>query len=116
MKSIILAGSKGIGKGIADAIGEIEFVEEVITTSTNDLDTSKLKDVKDFVNYHKYTDILVLNTGGPPAKDFFEIEEEEWIKYFNQLFYSFVYILQKLHINDGGYIFLISSNHYKANV
>ena len=39
MKSIILAGSKGIGKGIADAIGEIEFVEEVITTFSNDLDT-----------------------------------------------------------------------------
>jgi 3-oxoacyl-[acyl-carrier protein] reductase len=41
------------------------------------------------------------------------VTEDEWYKYHNQLFYSFVYILQNLHINDGGYIFLISSHQIK---
>ena len=54
-----------------------------------------------------------MNTGGPPAKDFYDITEDEWFKYYNQLFYSFVYILQNLNINDGGYIFLISSHQIK---
>ena len=54
-----------------------------------------------------------MNTGGPPAKDFYDITEDEWFKYYNQLFYSFVYILQNLNINGGGYIFLISSHQIK---
>ena len=111
MKAIVLAGSKGIGKGISDKLNEI--TEEIVVTSSSDLDTSDISQVKDFVKSQKETDILVLNTGGPPAKDFFDITEDEWLKYYNQLFYSFVYILQNLHINDGGYIFLISSEQIK---
>jgi 3-oxoacyl-[acyl-carrier protein] reductase len=111
MKTIVLAGSKGIGKGIYDKLEEIS--DEIITTSSSDLDTSNIEQVKKFVKEQKETDILVLNTGGPPAKDFFTITEDEWLKYYNQLFYSFVYILQNLHINDGGYIFLISSQQIK---
>ena len=111
MKAIVLAGSKGIGKGISDKLNEI--VDKVVATSSSDLDTSDINQVKRFVKEQKETDILVLNTGGPPAKDFFDITEDEWLKYYNQLFYSFVYILQNLHINDGGYIFLISSQQIK---
>ena len=54
--------------------------------------------------------LYVLNTGGPPAKEFFDITQEDWLHYFYQLFYGFVYLLQNIHINDNGYIFLISSN------
>jgi 3-oxoacyl-[acyl-carrier protein] reductase len=111
MKSIVLAGSKGIGKGISDQLQSI--CDNVISTSSSDLDTSNIEQVKSFVEEQKETDILVLNTGGPPAKNFFDVTEEEWLKYYNQLFYSFVYILQNLHINDGGYIFLISSHQIK---
>ena len=111
MKAIVLAGSKGIGKGISDKLNEI--VDEIVATSSSDLDTSDINQVKRFVKEQRETDILVLNTGGPPAKDFFDITEDEWLKYYNQLFYSFVYILQNLHINDGGYIFLISSQQIK---
>lgn len=111
MKAIVLAGSKGIGKGITDELSVI--CNEVVSTSSKDLDTSNIDQVKDFVSNQKQTDILVLNTGGPPAKDFFKISEDEWFKYYNQLFYSFVYILQHLKINDGGYIFLISSHQIK---
>ena len=111
MKAIVLAGSKGIGKGISDELNLI--CDEVISTSSSDLDTSNIEQVKEFVSEQQETDILVLNTGGPPAKDFYDITEDEWFKYYNQLFYSFVYILQNLNINDGGYIFLISSHQIK---
>ena len=111
MKAIVLAGSKGIGKGISDELNLI--CDEVISTSSSDLDTSNIEQVKEFVREQQETDILVLNTGGPPAKDFYDITEDEWFKYYNQLFYSFVYILQNLNINDGGYIFLISSHQIK---
>ena len=111
MKAIVLAGSKGIGKGISDELNLI--CDEVISTSSSDLDTSNIEQVKEFVTEQQETDILVLNTGGPPAKDFYDITEDEWFKYYNQLFYSFIYILQNLNINDGGYIFLISSHQIK---
>ena len=104
MKSIVLASSRGIGKGIADELESIS--SEVIRTSSKDLDTSDIDNVKDFVSKNNETDILVLNTGGPPAKDFYDITEEEWLKYYNQLFYSFVYMLQNIKVRDGGYIFL----------
>ena len=111
MKSIVLAGSRGIGKGIADELESIS--SEVIRTSSKDLDTSDMDNVKSFVSENKETDILVLNTAGPPAKDFYEITEEEWLKYYNQLFYSFVYMLQNIKVKDGGYIFLMSSFNIK---
>ena len=111
MKSIVLAGSRGIGKGIADELESIS--SEVIRTSSKDLDTSDIDNVKSFVSENKETDILVLNTAGPPAKDFYEITEEEWLKYYNQLFYSFVYMLQNIKVRDGGYIFLMSSFNIK---
>jgi len=108
MKAIVLAGSKGIGKGISN---ELKLIcDEVVTTSSSDLDTSNIEQVKEFVGEHQETDVLVLNTGGPPAKSFHDVTEEEWLKYFNQLFYSFVYILQNIKISNGGYIFLISSH------
>tara|TARA_Y100000768_G_scaffold1265_1_gene1007 strand:+ start:3835 stop:4479 length:645 start_codon:yes stop_codon:yes gene_type:complete len=111
MRAIVLAGSKGIGKGISDELTSI--CDEVISTSSKELDTSNIDQVKSFIKKNNNTDILILNTGGPPAKDFFTITEKEWLKYYNQLFYSFIYILQNLKINNGGYIFLISSHQIK---
>tara|TARA_Y100001970_G_C14148837_1_gene811467 strand:+ start:604 stop:1260 length:657 start_codon:yes stop_codon:yes gene_type:complete len=110
-KAIITGGSKGIGKAITEKIRELDF--NVISTSSKQLDTSNLDQIKLFVDQEKETDILVLNTGGPPAKDFYDIKEDEWLKYFYQLFYSFVYLLQNMHIKDNGFIFLISSHTIK---
>jgi len=110
-KAIILAGSSGIGKAIANSLKAIKL--EVITTSSSELDTSNLDQVKKFINVQKNTDILVLNTGGPPSKNFFDITENDWNKYHSQLFLSFTILLQKLKINKGGYIFLISSYNIK---
>ncbi len=110
-KAIVLGGSRGIGKAISDSLKSLNF--EVFAASKEDIDTSNLEFVKKFLDTHKETDILVLNTGGPPAKEFFEVTEDEWNKYHNQLFLGFCLILQKIQVNEGGYIFLISSSVIK---
>ena len=97
MKAIVLAGSNGIGKGISDELNLI--CDEVISTSSKDLDTSNIKQVKEFVSKEKQTDVLVLNTGGPPAMDFDNITKDDCMKYHNQLFYGFFLLLQNLKLN-----------------
>lgn len=110
-KAIVLAGSRGIGKGISDSLKQLDL--QVVSTSTKNLDTSDLVSVQKFIDREKYADILVLNTGGPPAQDFKDITRGDCEKYHNQLFYSFFKILQEIHLNDNGYIFLISSYNLK---
>ena len=110
-KAIVLGGSRGIGKAISDSLKTIDV--DVIATSQKDIDTSNLNSVKEFLKINNETDILILNTGGPKPKPFSTVTEEDWNKYHNQLFLGFVTILQNIKINDGGYIFLISSNVIK---
>ncbi|MCH8914292.1 MAG: SDR family oxidoreductase [Thaumarchaeota archaeon] len=109
--AIVLGGSRGIGKAISESLKSIEI--DVFAASRNDIDTSDLNSVKKFLEKHNQTDILVLNTGGPAPKQFSTITEDDWQLYHNQLFLGFCTILQKIKINDGGYIFLISSNVIK---
>ena len=110
-KAIVLGGSRGIGKAISDSLKTIDV--DVIATSQKDIDTSNLNSVKEFLKINNETDILILNTGGPKPKPFSTVTEEDWNKYHNQLFLGFVTILQNIKVNDGGYIFLISSNVIK---
>ena len=110
-KAIVLGGSRGIGKAISDSLKSIEI--DVFTASQKDIDTSNLDSVRKFLELHNKTDILVLNTGGPALKPFKTITEEDWNLYHNQLFLGFVTILQNIKVNDGGYIFLISSSVIK---
>ena len=110
-KAIVLGGSRGIGKAISDSLKSIKI--DVFAASKRDIDTSNLDSVKKFIDKNNETDILVLNTGGPEPKLFSTITKEDWNKYHNQLFLGFCTILQKIKINDGGYIFLISSNVIK---
>jgi 3-oxoacyl-[acyl-carrier protein] reductase len=111
IKAIVLGGSRGIGKAISDSLKTIEI--EVFAASKKDIDTSDLNSVKKFLEKNTQTDILVLNTGGPEPKQFLTITEEDWKLYHNQLFLGFVTVLQNIKINDGGYIFLISSSVIK---
>jgi 3-oxoacyl-[acyl-carrier protein] reductase len=111
MKAIVLGGSKGIGKAIANSLSSIGC--DVIATSRKEIDTSNLSSVKKFIQKQKQTDILVLNTGGPPPKEFSKVTEKEWQKYHNQLFLGFCLLLQKLKVNDGGYVFVITSGVIK---
>ena len=110
-KAIVLGGSRGIGRAISDSLKTIDV--DVLATSQKDIDTSKLDSVKEFLKRNNETDILILNTGGPKPKPFSTITEEDWNKYHNQLFLGFCTILQNIKVNDGGYIFLISSNVIK---
>ena len=110
-KAIVLGGSRGIGKAISDSLKSIKM--DVFAASKNDIDTSNLDSVKKFLEIHQETDILILNTGGPVPKPFSSITEEDWEKYHNQLFVGFCTILQKIKVNEHGYIFLISSNVIK---
>jgi len=110
-KAIVLGGSRGIGKAISDSLKTIEI--DVFAASKKDMDTSNLDSVKKFLEIHNETDILILNTGGPEPKPFLTITENDWKKYHNQLFLGFITILQNIKINNGGYIFLISSSVIK---
>jgi 3-oxoacyl-[acyl-carrier protein] reductase len=109
--AIVLGGSRGIGKAISESLKSIGM--DVFAASKKDIDTSNLDSVKKFVKIHNQTDVLVLNTGGPATKEFADITEEDWKSYHNQLFLGFCLILQNIKINDGGYIFLISSSVIK---
>ncbi len=109
--AIIIGGSRGIGKAISDGLKSIGY--DVVSTSKKELDTSDLSSVKNFIDKNKTTDILVLNTGGPPAKEFDTVTEDEWQKYHNQLFLGFCILLQNITINDSGYVFLMSSSVIK---
>ena len=110
-KAIVLGGSRGIGKAISDSLKSIKI--DVFAASKKDIDTSDLDSVRRFLEKNTQTDILVLNTGGPEPKQFSTITEGDWNLYHNQLFLGFVTILQNIKINDGGYIFLISSSVIK---
>ena len=110
-KAIILGGSKGIGREIAKNLKKINI--KPIACSRKDIDTSNIFSVKKFILKHKNTDILILNSGGPPPIKFNDIKLKDWEKYFNQLFLGFFLILQKLKIKKNGYIFYISSSIIK---
>ena len=110
-KAIVLGSSRGIGKAIAESLNSLDI--EVITTSKQDIDTSNLESVKRFSDKNDSTDILILNTGGPPVIEFNKITEEDWNHYHNQLFVGFCSILQKISVNNNGYIFVITSNVIK---
>ncbi len=106
-KALVLGGSKGIGKSIANELKK--SCKNVIPFSSKNIDTSNIQSVNEFINKYKSTDILILNTGGPKPLAFNELNEEIWNKYFNQLFLSFCLILKGIKINNNGYIFYISS-------
>jgi 3-oxoacyl-[acyl-carrier protein] reductase len=110
-KAIILGGSRGIGKAISDSLKKLDL--EVLSASSTEIDTSDLESVNKFSEKNDVTDILVLNTGGPPIIEFKKITNEDWNKYHNQLFVGFCTLLQKITINDGGYVFVITSNVIK---
>ena len=110
MKGNIIAFSSGglIKKFCSDNKIEYREIKEYHSPRASFLDS-----VKEFLKINNETDILILNTGGPKPKPFSTITEEDWNKYHNQLFLGFCTILQNIKVNDGGYIFLISSNVIK---
>ena len=107
MKAIVLGGTKGIGKSIVEHLQDT--CEHVVVAGSNDINTKSLDSVENFIEKYKETDVLVLNTGGPPDLKFNDIDDKIWLEYFNSLFLSFFKLITKINIRKGGYIFLISS-------
>ena len=110
-KAIVIGGSKGIGKSISINLKKNNY--KVLSCSRKDIDTSNIKSVENFTKKNKSADILVLNSGGPPALDFNKINKNDWEKYFNQLFLGFFILLKNIKINKNGYVFYISSSIIK---
>jgi 3-oxoacyl-[acyl-carrier protein] reductase len=106
--ALVLGSSRGVGAAIAHELRDAGL--SAPTISSKEIDTSNAASVAAFAKKHPSTDVLVLNTGGPPKKDFYEITEEDWEKCHQQLFVSFATLLQRVEVRDGGYIFLISSH------
>lgn len=107
MKAIVLGGTSGIGKSVADNLKKI--CDKVVATGRNDIDTTSLDSVRNFAKKNYGTDILVLNTGGPPDLNIDDISEEIWLENFNKLFLSFLTLVKEIGIKNNGYIFLVSS-------
>ncbi len=107
MKAIILGGTKGIGKSIADHLQDV--CNEIVAVGSKDINTKSTESVNNFINKNKETDILVLNTGGPPDLKFENIDDKIWFEQFSSLFISFCNLLKGINVKKGGYIFLISS-------
>lgn len=106
--ALVLGSSRGVGKSIAENLRQAGIHTPFL--SRQEIDTANADSVHSFAKKHPLADILVFNTGGPPKKDFFEISAQEWEKYHQQLFVSFVTLLQSIEVRDGGYVFLISSH------
>jgi len=106
--AIVLGSSRGVGEAIARGLREAGIVAP--TFSRGDIDTSSPESVESFARRHPSTDVLVLNTGGPPKMDFHEINATDFEKFHQQLFLGFATLLQRITVRDGGYIFLVSSH------
>jgi 3-oxoacyl-[acyl-carrier protein] reductase len=106
--ALVLGSSRGVGKAIAEELRKAGIDAPAI--SSKDINTANQVSVLEFAKANPSADILVFNTGGPPKKNFSEISSEEWQRYHQQLFLSFVTLLQNIEVRDGGYIFLISSH------
>lgn len=107
MKAIILGGTSGIGRSIANKLKK--SCKKTIVAGSKDIDTLSLKSVNKFIIKNKQPDILILNTGGPPDIKFSKIKDEIWIENFKKLFLSFAKIIKDIDVKKNGYIFLISS-------
>ncbi len=74
--ALVLGSSRGVGAAIARELRDAGL--SAPTISSKEVDTSNAESVAAFVRLHPSTDVLVLNTGGPPKKDFFEITTQDW--------------------------------------
>lgn len=107
MKAVILGGTSGIGKSIAQNLKGT--CKKVIPLGSRDINTSSLESVEIFCKKYYGPDVLVLNTGGPPDIKFKKIDNELWTENFNKLFLSFSNIVKNIGVKKNGYVFLISS-------
>ena len=105
--AMVAAASKGIGKAIAQGLAEegcrisiCARSEDNLAAARHDLEAligprevltvaADVSSREDLENWHKRTlekfgtiDILVTNTGGPPAAKFMQLSDEQWVSGF----------------------------------
>jgi 3-oxoacyl-[acyl-carrier protein] reductase len=117
-RAVVSAGSSGLGRGAALALAQEgadviiasrsqEHLEEARrdihrlsgrTPHTFSLDLGRASEVDRFIaevkRQHGPVDILITNTGGPPAKRFEECSPEDWQTAFQQLFMAPVRLIR----------------------
>lgn len=102
--------SQGLGRAVAEALADagcrlaicarnperLEHTRKALAQKTEVLaipaDLSKKEDVDRVIQktqaHYGHVDILVSNTGGPPAADFFQVTDTDWYQAFDLLFMS----------------------------
>ena len=88
-KAIVLGGSKGLGAEIIKHLKSLKI--KTISCSRKDIDTSDIISVNKFVKKHKNTDILVLNSGGPPNIEFEKLKLRIGRNILSNYFLAFFY-------------------------
>src|SRR5258708_1685842 len=90
--AMVAAASKGLGRAIADALAaegcRLSISSRTMETRRSDdvlamtCDVSKASDLQQWfdatIEHFGQVDILVTNTGGPPAAPFLNLSEEQW--------------------------------------
>ncbi|MCX8028498.1 MAG: SDR family oxidoreductase [Brevinematales bacterium] len=138
-KALVTASSKGIGKGIAKALGlegakviisssnknnliaaEREFRDIGIDVTSVVCDLSKSSDVENLYKSVGEVDIFVFNTGGPKPGDFFDVSCEDWYYAFELILMSAVrltrYFLPKMLDKGWGRIVYMTSMAVKEPI
>ncbi|MDX1471128.1 MAG: SDR family oxidoreductase [Flavobacteriaceae bacterium] len=115
--AFIGASSKGLGRSVAEEL--LREGAEVIINGRNETDLEQAKNellklgkviaiqgdladqierqkvIQEVFNNYSKIDILVTNTGGPPAGKFEEIEQKEWDRTYNLLLGSAVSLIRE---------------------
>jgi 3-oxoacyl-[acyl-carrier protein] reductase len=141
---LVLAGSKGIGRAIAEQFVKEganvmiasrnehqlkTMVEELAANSENNVsyeicDVSKGEDIKAVVKttIDKFgnIDILVNNAGGPPAGTFDDFTDDDWQQAFELNLLSYVRairaVLPSMRANKWGRIINVASSSFKQPI
>lgn len=118
--ALVCGSSRGIGKGCAIKLAESGYDLVICARGENDLnetkdiikektaaevlsvacDLSRKEQVEHLVeaasDHFGRIDALIVNSGGPPPKDFFKIEEKEFLDAFHSVLYYAIYLYQSV--------------------
>lgn len=140
--ALVAASSKGLGYGVAKALASegakvslcsrsAEAVQKAADTLASDYgtetlatacDVTKPEDIQAWVDKTVETwgtiDCLLVNAGGPPAKVFKELSDEDWQSAFELTLMSSVRMIRATipHMTDGGSILTVTSSSIKEPI
>ncbi len=142
---IVLAASKGLGRGIARQFAEegakvvlssrrqnelIQVVDDIKKETNNAhivphvCDITKAEDIQELVNFtiKKWgrIDVLINNSGGPPPGGIDQFTDEEWQRAYELNLLSYVRsiraVVPQMRIQGGGHIANVASSSIKQTL